>query len=256
MPHGVALECLVTGVGEPTTVFAHGLAGGIGDTRPFGSAVAGRKVFFQFRGHGRSAAPPGPWTYADLATDLRAVADTFEATHALGVSLGAGALCRLLTQTPDRFARVVLVLPATLDRPRGRAATDRITALLRAVESGDTAQAAELLTQEIPTSARNTPAAWRYLRERLDALLKEGLAAELAGLPQLAAVPDRAALAGVSAQVLVIGCHGDRAHPASVAEAVAAALPAASLHLYARPGLLWTQRTDLRGRIAGFLNAP
>ena len=32
---------------------------GIATTRPFGSAVAGRRVFFQFRGHGRSDAPPG-----------------------------------------------------------------------------------------------------------------------------------------------------------------------------------------------------
>ncbi|MGW1453283.1 alpha/beta hydrolase, partial [Micromonospora sp. NPDC002411] len=32
-----------------------------------GSGVTGRKVFFQFRGHGRSEAPDGPWTYSDLA---------------------------------------------------------------------------------------------------------------------------------------------------------------------------------------------
>ena len=90
-PHGVMLERLVTGAGEPVTVFAHGLGSGIAETRPLGSAVPGRKVFFQFRGHGRSATPPGPWTYADLARDLRAIADLSGATQALGVSLGASA---------------------------------------------------------------------------------------------------------------------------------------------------------------------
>jgi 3-oxoadipate enol-lactonase len=91
-PHGVRLEQLTTGVGQPVTVFGHGLAGDIAGTRPLGSAVAGRRVFFHFRGHGRSDAPPGPWTFGDLATDLRAVADLAGATRALGVSMGAGAL--------------------------------------------------------------------------------------------------------------------------------------------------------------------
>ena len=52
------LEQLRAGAGSPVTVFAHGLAAGIADTRPLGSAVAGTRVFFQFRGHGGSDAPP------------------------------------------------------------------------------------------------------------------------------------------------------------------------------------------------------
>ena len=103
---GVVLEQLVTGVGDPVTVFAHGLGGDIAGTRPLGSAVTGRRVFFHFRGHGRSDAPPGPWSFADLADDLRAVADRAGATRALGVSMGAGALCRLLASTPERFERI------------------------------------------------------------------------------------------------------------------------------------------------------
>ena len=117
-PSGTEIEYLCTGSGEPVTVFAHGLGSGIEETRPLGSAVPGSRVFFHFRGHGRSTAPAGTWSYADLATDLLAVADRFDASRALGASLGAGALCRLLADRPDRFERLVFFLPAVLDEPR------------------------------------------------------------------------------------------------------------------------------------------
>jgi 3-oxoadipate enol-lactonase len=254
MPHGARLEYLVAGAGQPATVFAHGLAGGIPDTRPLGSGVAGRKIFFQFRGHGRSDPPTAPLTYADLATDLRGVADEFAATRALGVSLGAGALCRLLAQTPDRFERVIFFLPAVLDEPRPPAAMARLRALMEAVEVNDAPAAAALLSAEIPPAARDRPAAWRYLRERLDALLRDGLGGGLSELPAQTALPDRSVLAAVTAPALVIGCRGDDAHPPAIAEALAAVLPRAVLHVYGQPAVLWTNRTDLRARICEFLN--
>jgi 3-oxoadipate enol-lactonase len=254
MPHGATLEYLIAGEGTPTTAFAHGLAGGIADTRPLGSGVAGRKVFFQFRGHGRSDPPPDGVTHADMAADLRAVADEFGATRALGVSLGAGALSRLLAQTPDRFEKVVFYLPAVLDEVRSTPITGRIQALLEAVETDDTAAAATLLSTDIPVALRDRPAAWRYIRERLDALLREGLAPALADLPGQVALPDRSALAAVTAPALVIGCRGDAAHPPQVAEQLAEVLPNATLHIYDQPAVLWTNRADLRARISEFLN--
>ncbi|GAA2377727.1 3-oxoadipate enol-lactonase [Dactylosporangium salmoneum] len=253
-PHGVELEQLVTGEGTPVTVFAHGLGSGIAETRPLGSAVRGRKVFFQFRGHGQSAAPAGAWTYEDLARDLRAIADLAGATRALGVSLGAGALTRLLADNPGRFDRAVFFLPAVLDAPRPAAAHQRITALLGAIEAGDAGAVADVISQEIPAQMRNTPSVWAFLRQRLDQLMRDGLAAGLTDLAEQAAIRDRADLAAVRADCLVIGCRGDDLHPAVVAEQLAAALPNAELHVYDRPGILWTQRADLRGRISDFLN--
>nr|WP_205862331.1 alpha/beta hydrolase [Planosporangium thailandense] len=253
-PHGVELECLATGAGHPVTVFAHGLAAGIPETRPLGSGVPGRRVFFQFRGHGRSAAPPGQWTYLDLARDLRAVADLYGATRALGVSLGAGALCRLLADNPNRFEKAVFYLPAVLDRPRPQIATKRLTDLLAAIEDGDAAAVAEVVALEIPAQLRNTPAAWAYLRQRIEQLMRDGLADGLADLPAQTAIVDRAALGEVTASALVLACRGDDLHPVSVAEDLAAALPDATLHVYDRPGMLWTDRADVRERIAGFLD--
>ncbi|MFY1696233.1 MULTISPECIES: alpha/beta fold hydrolase [unclassified Solwaraspora] len=254
--HGVALEQLITGAGEPTTVFAHGLAHGIATTRPLGSGVAGRKVFFQFRGHGRSAAPTGPWDYPDLARDLRAVADLSGASRAVGMSLGAGALARLLVDSPQRFDRVVLFLPAVLDTARPVAARHRFAELVTAVNDGDVSGVAEVIAAETPVQVRNTPGAWAYLRTRIDQLLRDGLATELVDLATAVPVPDPAALAAVTARVLVIGCVGDDLHPVEIAERYVAALPEATLHVYDRPGVLWNHRTDLRQRVSDFLNAP
>jgi pimeloyl-ACP methyl ester carboxylesterase len=253
-PHGVELEQLVTGDGAPVTVFAHGIGSGIAETRPLGSAVQGRKVFFHFRGHGQSATPGGRWTYTDLARDLRAVADLSGATRALGVSLGAGALTRLLADNPGRFERAVFFLPAALDTPRPPAAQERLSALLEAIDAGDTAAVADVISQEIPAQVRNTPAVWAFLRQRLDQLMRDGLGAGLAGLPEQAAIDDRTALAAVTADCLVISCRGDDLHPVAVAEQLAEALPRTELHIYDRPGILWTQRADLRARISSFLN--
>jgi 3-oxoadipate enol-lactonase len=253
-PHGGRIEQLVTGAGEPVTVFAHGLAGDIAGTRPLGSAVLGRRVFFHFRGHGRSDAPPGPWSFADLAEDLRAVADRAGATRALGVSMGAGALCRVLAETPGRFERIVLYLPAPLDGVRPPVAAARLARLLAAVESGEAALVADAVEPELPASVRNTPTGWSYLRQRVERLLTDGIAPELDTLWRAPAVPDMSALAAYPGRALVIGCIGDEVHPVTVAERLAGLLPAAELQVYDRPALLWTHRKELRERISTFLN--
>jgi pimeloyl-ACP methyl ester carboxylesterase len=246
---------LTTGVGEPVTVFAHGLAGDIAGTRPLGSAVTGRRVFFHFRGHGRSEAPSGPWSFADLADDLRGVADRAGATRALGVSMGAGALCRLLASSPDRFDRIVLYLPAPLDGRRPPAAEARLARLLDAIESGEAAAVAEAVEPELPPSVRNTPTGWSYLRQRVEQLLRDGLAPELDTLWAAPAVADPSLLQAFTGEALVLGCVGDELHPAGVAEQLAALLPNTQLHIYDRPSVLWTNRKELRGRISRFLNA-
>lgn len=253
-PHGVRLERLVTGEGEPVTVFAHGLAAGIAVTRPLGSGVAGRRIFFQFRGHGRSDAPPGQWSYADLARDLRAVADLSDARRAVGVSLGASTLCRLLWESPDRFERVVFFLPTVLDQPRPAPVRQRLVDLLAAVGEGDAAAVANVVSTEVPAAVRDTPAGWSYLRQRVDQLLRDGLAPDLMALPEQVVLRDLAALAAVRARALVIGCAGDDLHPVTAAERLATALPRATLHVYDRPGGLWAHRYELRERISGFLN--
>lgn len=255
--HDATIEYLVVdsppGPGGRTTIFVPGFGGDIATTRPLASGVAGRRVFPLLRGHGRSSAAPGRWRYADLAADVRAVADAVGADQALGVSLGAGALCHLAATEPNRFERLVFFLPAVLDTPRPAASRQRLRQLVTAAGVSDDALAAALAA-EIPVEMRDTAAARAYLTGRVAALRRDGLASSLAALADDVAVRSRDVLRAVAAPALVLACRGDAHHPVEVAEQLADVLPAARLHVFDGPDVLWTRRAELRDRIATFLN--
>jgi pimeloyl-ACP methyl ester carboxylesterase len=235
---GVPLHVETFGKGEPVTVFAGGLGATISETRRLGSGVAGTKVFFDFRGHGRSGEPAdGDWSYGALARDLRAVADGSGATRAVGVSMGAAALLRVLAETPDRFARCVFFLPAILDRPR------------------EDVSASALVDADVPAALRDRPDVSAYAEARNARLTDRGVAGLVDALTTTAPVADRAVLAAVRAECLVIGQEGDATHPASVARDLAAALPDAGLHVFDAPGGLWTHGEKVRLLVPFFLDS-
>jgi pimeloyl-ACP methyl ester carboxylesterase len=101
----------VRGQGDPL-VLVHGLAydrAGWG-TLPDLLAERFSVVLLDNRGVGESDAPPGPYTVAQMAADVRAVLDDcgLERTHLLGVSLG-GYIAQELTLTwPKRVEKLVL----------------------------------------------------------------------------------------------------------------------------------------------------
>ncbi|GAB3556641.1 alpha/beta fold hydrolase [Spelaeicoccus albus] len=245
------------GDGEPTTLFAHGFGGSIRDTRPFGTGVHGSKTFMHFRGHGGRPAPHEPWTYAGLAGELRETADAVGATRALGVSMGAGALARVLSETPDRFDKAAFVLPAALDARRGaeeRAlSAERMRHVAALAANGDVAAVRAELAAREPAPVRDLPAAQAWLTHRAELLVttdaKYGL-----NLPGEVAVDDIESLAAVDVPTLVLTHEGDEAHPVSVAEAYAAALPQAKLIVLPAGSILWLGRSEVRSAIQGFFN--
>jgi pimeloyl-ACP methyl ester carboxylesterase len=253
-PDGI-VEFVTTGSGLPATIFAHGLAGSISTTRPFGSGVKGSRTFMHFRGHGASAAAEAQWTYAALAEDLKAVADHVGATQALGVSMGAGALCSLLARSPGRFERLVFVMPAVLDQPRCDDGLSRMVAMAECVDSRDVESLTALLLQTEPVAVRTQPRVQLWCRRQAAVMVGSAVSKALRALPTDVPLTERAVLARVSAPALVIAQEQDAAHPVWVAEQLAASLPAARLEVMAPGGLLWRHRALMRELIGGFLSA-
>jgi pimeloyl-ACP methyl ester carboxylesterase len=249
------LECLVTGSGAPVTVFAHGLAGSIDETRPFGSGVRGTRVFFHFRGHGASGESEAPWSYEAAASDVRAVMTAYDARRGLGVSLGAGALLRCAVETPSAFDRLVFVLPATVDQPRRDAAVSLMQARAELVEHRDLAGLADSLLAEQPSGVRDRPDVRVWAERQARRLSSPSVARALRELPPQHPVTSRADLTAVACPVLVITQQGDDAHPVAIAEELAGLLPAADLEVYDDGGVLWSHRAEVRTRISTFLNS-
>ncbi len=245
---------LVLGEGDPVTVVAHGLGASLAETRALVSGLPGTRVLYEARGHG-SAPLPESGGYAELADDLRAVAQAHGARQALGMSLGAATILRVLAEEPTRFDRVVLLLPAAWDRPR--LVDDRASALVTALTRRDRDGVLTAVRAELPADLVAGPAARAveaYVRARTASLLASpGLPALLAGL--VGDVPVAGGVLGaVTADVLVVGQEGDPVHPAQVARDVAAALPKARLVVFDRPGMVFRERERLRALVAEHLS--
>ncbi len=251
---GGPIECLVRGSGAPTTVFAHGLAGSIDETRPFGSGVEGTRVFFHFRGHGATVGGGGRWHYESLAGELRAVVTTFGATRGLGVSLGSGAVLRAAVSAPHLFDRLVLVLPAAIDQPRTDPAVARLQHQAELIEQRDLAGLAAALIAELPASVQDRPDVRLWAARQSRRLSATSVAQALRELPSQHPLDSRDGLAAVSCPVLLIGQEDDTAHPAVVARELAELLPNAEVTIVAGGGLVWSHRAELRALITGFLN--
>jgi 3-oxoadipate enol-lactonase len=232
------VEVAVAGEGLPVTVFAHGLGGSSVETRPLAARTPGTRVLLTFRGHGNSDAIAGGWTYDDLADDLAAVSDAFGATAAVGLSLGAGALLRLLSREPDRFERLAFVLPAALDESRDDLATARLLRLADALIAGDEAQVVRLLLDDVPPAVRN--------RQLMGTTPPYPRGSD-------APLPDLSPLARVATPALVVAQADDALHPSAVAERLVAALPQAELLLLDAGGVFWTATRRVQDALAAHL---
>lgn len=249
------LEWSSHGRGEPCTLFVHGLAGSIEETRPFASGVPGRRVFLHVRGHGASPAPPGPWAYDDLAREVRAVADHVRASQVLGVSMGAGAVCALLAASPDRFRRTVLALPAVLDRRSEDDSLERAARLADLIDACDVDAIAEQLVRDQRVAPPQRPAVEQWAARAARRLSGSATSVALRQMPLRAAVDDLGALSAVRSPVLVIAQRDDPLHPVEVAERLVAAFQDGRLEILPPGGVLWAHRATLRRVVGDFLGA-
>ncbi|MGZ8566896.1 MAG: alpha/beta fold hydrolase [Actinomycetota bacterium] len=253
-PDGIGLHVDVDGHGDPVTVFAHGLTNSCMELAAFTPFAPGTKVRFCFRGHGHSqVAPAGSYGFGDYAGDLDAVAGAYGATRAVGTSLGAGAMTRSLAEAPDRFERLVFLLPAALDQPvAGHPLSLRTAELLETLPK-DEAIAAALAESGREAAYARAPG----LRE-FDLLLWQdldpvGVARAIRGVIGQRAIEDRALLRKVSAPALIIARRGDALHPVEVGRSIAELLPNAELIELGSEQELFDAIPMLVERVARFL---
>jgi pimeloyl-ACP methyl ester carboxylesterase len=248
------IETLVAGSGEPTTIFAHGFAGSIGETRPFASGIDGTKVFFHFRGHGLTVGAAAPWGYESLEAELSVVRAAYAARRGVGVSIGSGALLAAAVRDPGVFERLVLVLPPAIDRPREGHTLERIEAMARRADDGDIDGLTQLLLAEQPAAVRDGRMVQMWARQQATRMTGTALTSVIREVPHVFPIADRTVLAGIQCPVLVIGHEGDEAHPAELVGELVDILPNATGRVYSAGGVLWTHRSELRDLMRSFLN--
>jgi 3-oxoadipate enol-lactonase len=250
----VTLHVDVDGSGEPVTVFAHGLTNSCRELAPFTPSLAGTAVRFCFRGHGHSTTPRSGYGFTDLASDLDAVARAYDATNAVGTSMGAGAIMTLLEDDPSRFERIVMLLPASLDVPMSD--PQRFDAIAEILETFPRDEAIERILAMTPQRYERAP----WLRE-LDLLLwadlnPVGVARAIRAVTRDISISDRELLGKVEAPVLLICREGDSLHPAELGRILLDLFPTSELITIPSEEELLASIPMLVERVRGFLEGP
>ncbi|MGZ5299856.1 MAG: alpha/beta fold hydrolase [Actinomycetota bacterium] len=248
------LHVEIDGSGDPVTVFAHGLTNSSQELAAFTPSLAGTKVRFDFRGHGCSSVPgAGAYRFVDFARDLDAVATEYGATRAVGTSLGAGAITHLIAREPDRFERIVFLLPAALDRPLSdHDDFDRTAAFL---ETLPREEAIDAILSSTGRAQVYEQAPW--LRE-FDMLLWQdinpvGVARAIREVIRDVATTDRELLRRVEAPTMIICREGDSIHPAELGRVLAQLMPNTELIVLPGEEELMAAIPMLVGRVKAFL---
>lgn len=111
--NGIDIHYRISGDGTPTLVLINGvgddLDGWVNQVDDFVRAGL-RVVSYDNRGVGRSGAPPGPYTSAEMALDLKALVDGLGLApfHLAGVSMGGAIAQEYAVGRPDDLLSLVL----------------------------------------------------------------------------------------------------------------------------------------------------
>ena len=250
------LHVEVDGEGEPVTVLAHGLTNNSSELAAFTPFIPGTKVRFDFRGHGRSTAPSSGYRFADLARDLDAVAKAYTAQNAVGTSLGAGAICHLVAREPERFRRLVFLLPAALDGEFLH--RERLLKTAETIEGAPPHEEIEAVLADPDRVADYLQAPWR---EQVDREMwrhehPEGIARAIREVIEDRAVDDREELRAVTAPTLILCLEGDPIHPAELGEVLVHIMPNSELVTYESPEAMLEAVPFLVAKVSEFLAAP
>jgi pimeloyl-ACP methyl ester carboxylesterase len=195
-----------------------------------------RVIAYDARGHGSSSAAPEPsaYTYEDLGLDLERVLDALGIDRAVlaGASMGAHTALWLALHAPERVAGLVVITPgydpATHDDQRRLARWD---ALADGLERGGVdGFLAAYGTPAVPEQWQGTVVT--VIRQRMSMHKHpEAVAQALRVVPRSRPFGELGELGSIVVPVAVVASadEPDPGHPQALAEAYAAAIPAALL---------------------------
>jgi 3-oxoadipate enol-lactonase len=228
----VRLHVEVDGEGEPVTVLAHGLTNSCRELAQFTPLVQGTKVRFCFRGHGHSSSPERGYRFSDFARDVEAVAYAYGARHAFGTSLGAGAIAHLVANRPDRFEKLIFLLPAGLDLPFQY--KDRMLKTAGLIDGKPVEEAIEAILSDSDRVAGylDYPFLRDFDRYMLQTLNPVGVPRAIREVIEDWPLRDREDMRKVTAPTLLICRRGDVIHPAEVGEILVDIMPNAQLMMF------------------------
>jgi 3-oxoadipate enol-lactonase len=176
-----------------------------------------RVVRYDFRGHGRSPVPDGPYVIDDLVDDVVALLDELgvERAHFVGLSLGGMTGLRLAALSPERVDRLAVLCTSALLGP-AQAWHDR-AALVR--EQGTSAVAEAVVGRWYTTSfAAREPARILAAQQMVAATPAEGYASCCEAIATMDLTQD---LAHIWAPTLAIAGAEDHATPPDHLERIA-----------------------------------
>jgi 3-oxoadipate enol-lactonase len=212
----------------PALILAHPLGANLKVWDGFAPALSEkfRLVRFDARGHGRSSVPPGPYSLADLGSDVLAMMDELGVAkaHFVGQSMGGAIGQWLMIFAPGRLDRVVLANTAT-HFPDAAGWNGRI----RAARGAGMTELAPVVLQRWLTDGfrKKNPAQAERILQMLRDCDPLGYAACCSALRDLDL---RDAIRGAPAiPTLVLTGDADVSTPPALGEALAASLPDARL---------------------------
>jgi pimeloyl-ACP methyl ester carboxylesterase len=235
---GARLSVDVRGSGPPL-VWGHGLTssrrredemGGLFGWSGLADAGRATVVRYDARGHGESGATPAAddYRWSSLALDQWALVDALGLEHPVlgGASMGAATALHAALVRGEDVAGLVLVIPPTAWATR-RAQAELYEAGAALVEtSGVRAFVEAAAAAPVPAPFRDLPEAPRpgpdVAEDVLPTVLRGAAASDL---------PDLDALRSLDVPAVVLAWAGDPGHPVATAEALAEALPRATLEV-------------------------
>jgi 3-oxoadipate enol-lactonase len=213
-PAGAPTVALINSLGSDISVWNEQI-------RSLGERL--RVVRFDLRGHGRSPVPAGPYSLAELGSDLVALLDRLGIARAslCGLSLGGAVAMWAAAHAPERVDRLAVCFSSDqFGPPQGW--LDRAALVRRA----GTAAVADAVVARWFTTA--TTIARPELIRRMRAMIAATPAEGYAGCCEaLAGIDLRAELGSIAAPTLVLSGSDDPTTPPEHGRRIAAAIPGA-----------------------------